>query len=431
LQPGHNAEDDKGYTSSDGKWVEEKLTIEVAKEVQKLFEEYANVTIQQTGSTEAENVKREERTKKTQQANPDLCIQIYFNHSEDGKETGVEVCYEEGDGASEKLAGLLTEKIAQKMALEQRDLVTGSGTSDYYEIIDSSVSTGYPSVITKGCFLDNEKDIEALKNGGIEKYAKGIEEACVEYLKSYKGDDEIVEIEQNDIYSRTESRINDLIYVPQDEFQAYLDAGDTKVLELFTLDEEYNLITATWSLEGTTLADAVLTLQANSPMNFRTILDKTTMPYEYLLLMLIDSERKDFITDLADMVINDTEIVIAVQDNVTTTETHDLVQETTRITSDTGSHANQFAVGWHEVPEKAENYYSEFSSPSITITYAKTWCMTYTRGAAYSYEALGVEKGEKVENLIKNVKGKVTETRTTSYDSWNQDRNRRKESRRR
>lgn len=419
IAAGHNTADDKGYTSRDGKWIEEELTQEVAKEVENLFLEYENITIKQTGSTESEDVKEEERTKKAKQAKPDLCIQIYFN-SGNGQESGVEVCYEEGDGASEKLAGLLSQEIAKKMDLDQRELVTGEGTSDYYKIIDSSAETGFPSVITKGCFLDNPKDIEVLKKGGVKQYAKGIQEACIEYLTSYRGDDEIIETEQNDTYSRTESRIYDLTYVSPEEFQGYIDTTNKKALEVYTLDDDFNLITATWEKEGDTASNASLSIKSNAGMNFRTILDKTTMPYEYLLLLLINTEREDFVTDLADVVINETEIVIAVQDNVTTTISRDNVQQTTRIISDTGEHANQYAVGWHDVPEASESSFSEYSSSSISITYAKTWFMTYSKGNAYSYESLGVENGKKVD-LIKNVKGKVSETKTTSYDSWNED----------
>ena len=415
IAAGHNSSDDKGY--SEGEWVEEELTIQVANEVEELFKEYSNVSVVQTGSTNNQDVKREERTQLAKDANPDLCVQIYFNSGDNG--SGVEACYEYGDGKSEKLAELLSKKISEKMGLEDRGTVTQGGISDYYDIIDSSADTGFPSVITKGCFLDNKKDQDVLKNGGISQYAKGIVEACEEYLVADKGDDTVTYVEQNDTYSRTRSRIHDLKYVSQETFKKYVDESDKRALEVYTLDDSYNLVTATWKVDGTTEEDAVLTINQNSAMNFRTILEKVTMPYEYLLFFLIDSEQKKFVEDLADVVIDDTEIIIAVQDNITTTKVTTTIQQSTKITSDTGEKAGQFAEDWHNVPDD-EDKFSEICSTSESVTYADTWFMKYSKGNTYSSNALDVDKGEYVD-IIKNVKGKVNETRNRTDVGWNED----------
>lgn len=413
IAAGHNSSDDKGY--SEGDFVEENLTIQVANKVEDLFKEYSNIKVIQTGSTSEQDVKREERTQLASDANPDICIQIYFNSG--NGDSGVEAYYEYGDGKSQRLAELLSEKISDKMGLENKGTVTEEGVSNYYDIIDSSADTGFPSVITKGCFLDNKKDQEVLKNGGISQYAKGIVEACEEYLVTNKGDDTVTYVEQNDTYSRIRSRVYDLQYVPQETFKKYVDESDKRALEVYTLDDSYNLVTATWKVEGTTQGNAGFTINQNSSMNFRTILEKVTMPYEYLLFFLIDSDQKKFVEDLADVVIEDTEIIVAVQDNITTTEVNTTVQQCKKITSDSGNQAGQFAEGWHNVPDN-EDEFTESCSTSVSVTYADTWFMKYSKGTTYSSKSLNVDRGEKVD-LIKNVKGNVTETRTRTDVGWN------------
>lgn len=415
IAAGHNATDDKGYSKDE--LVEEKLTIEVAEKVEELFSEYTNIKVVQTGST-SENpggVKKSDRTKLAREANPDLCIQIYFNT---GGETGIEACYEYGDDKSELLAEKLSAKIAENMKLQDRGTVTKENNSDYYSIIDSSAESGFPSVITKGGFLDSRKDANVMKNGGAIQYARGIVEACEDYFVTMDNNNSITYVEKNDTYSRTRTRIRDLQYVPQETFEEYINNTDLKALETYTLDEEYRIITATWSMDGSTNADASLTLKKNSPMNFRTVLEKQMMPYEYLLYFLIDSENKDFVKDLADMVINETEIVISVQDNINTTQTNTTIQQSTRISNDTGGKAGKYAEDWHTV--STESSFSETCSASIAITYADTWLMTYSKGNTYSSKALGVEKGEKVD-IIKNVKGKVNDTLTRTDEGWNDD----------
>ena len=413
IAAGHNTTDDKGYSKDE--LVEEELTIEVAEKVEELFSEYSNIEVVQTGST-SENpggVKEADRTKLARNANPDLCIQIYFN---EGGETGVETCYEYGDEKSKILAEKLSAKIAENMDLQDRGTVTKKDNSDYYSIIDSSAECGFPSVITKGGFLDSRKDANVLKNGGAFQYARGIVEACEEYLVSIDHNNAITYVEKNDTYSRTRTRIRDLQYVSQEIFEQYVKDTDLKALETYTLDEEYRIITATWSMEGNTSADAILKLKKNPPMNFRTVLEKQTMPYEYLLFFLIDSENKKFVNDLADMVIEETEVILSVQDNITTTQVNTTTQQTTRILSDTGNKAGKYAKDWHTV--NSESNFSEICSPSIAITYADTWLMTYSKGNTYSSKALGVEKGEKVD-VIKNVRGKVNETLTRTDEGWN------------
>ena len=77
IAAGRNSTNDTGARYEGLK--EEEMTIKVAEKVEELFEQYSNVTIVQTGSTADKDVDKSDRTQLAKDAEPDLCIQIYFN----------------------------------------------------------------------------------------------------------------------------------------------------------------------------------------------------------------------------------------------------------------------------------------------------------------------------------------------------------------
>ena len=408
IAAGYNNDDDKGKNYNN-ELIAEEMTIQVAEKVSKLFEEYGNIKVVQTGSTSEnkDGVKAEDRVELSNNVSPDLCVQIYFND----EESGVVVNYEYGDTLSQQLGEILSQKISESLGMENKGITTSEdGVSDYYEEIDSSYYTGYPSVIARAGNLENEGDRGKLKDGGIDKYAQSIVDGCIEYLESSHDDyDQVGVVTKNDTYERINSHIYDLTYVTQDTFQSYIDTGDKKALDVYTLDDDWNLITATWSVEnGNT------TIRQNSAMNFRTILQKVTTPFEYLLFFLIDSENDDFVQDFAKM-IQDTEIVMAVQDNITTTQVTTEVYQCTKILRDeNGEGTAKHQRDWHMTSREVQ--LTETCSTSVSITYANTWFMEYEKGSGYNAEALGLDKDEKVD-VIKNVKGTLNETITPTEES--------------
>lgn len=116
IAAGRNSETDTGIVSSDGTLVEEELTIQVAEKVEELLENYSNIEVVQTGSTEdnRDGVEPEDRAELTRNANPDLCIQIYFA---DGEEVGVETIFKEGDEHSQQLAEIISNNVSSYMGL--------------------------------------------------------------------------------------------------------------------------------------------------------------------------------------------------------------------------------------------------------------------------------------------------------------------------
>lgn len=406
IAAGHNNTDDKGVTVSE-EFVEEEMTIKVAEKVEEICKKYRNLIVVQTGST-TENpggVSKEERVTLAKEANPDLCIQIHFNS---GEGYGVETYYEYGDGYSETLAQMVSNKLAEKMGLENRGALTNENNSDYYETIDSYYQTNFPSIITLGGFLNNSNEQEVLRNGGIDKYAEAIVEGAIEYLRADHSNESVTFVQGATQTSGIESRVYDLKYLPEEDFKLLVEGNSKEALKYFTLDESYNVITASWTVEGNDVK-----FNNNSPYNLRSTLQNVTMPYEYLLYFLIDSGNKEFVRDLADLV-EDTEIIMAVQDNITTTKTTAEVQQRTKAS------VEEKTTEWlkNEARSQEESSFMEYCRTSVSITYADTWFVRYTKsGDSYSANSLGIQKDELVDKIV-NVRGTVTEQTSTEEKGY-------------
>ena len=51
-------------------------------------------------------------------------------------------------------------------------------------IIENAATSGFPSIVTEGGFLDGEPDATLLKGDGTDKCAQGIVKGILEYLKA-------------------------------------------------------------------------------------------------------------------------------------------------------------------------------------------------------------------------------------------------------
>ena len=110
--------------------------------------------------------------------------------------------------------------------------------------------------------------------------------------------------------------VRDLTYVDLNSFRTLLNNKDSSVLEKFTLDENKNVITATWSLK-----DGIIELKENSEqLNYKEALSKYTMPFEYPLFFQIDGECEEFSVALAELAMK-SKLEIAIVDNVEVTKT--------------------------------------------------------------------------------------------------------------
>lgn len=404
IAAGHNSTDNTGAQNGDLK--EEELTIKTAEKVEELLSKYTNIKVVQVGSTSDNpgGVKKGERTKLARKANPDLCIQIHYNA---GGGTGVEAIYKDGDGVSQQLAEFLSESMATSMELPNR----GAGPDlekcavGSLGIIESAASSGFPSVVTEGGFIDKEPDASLLRGEGTDKCAEGIVEGIIKYLEADHTGYTATNVGSESSQESINSKVYNLKYVEPETLEDLLtkaNEGDSnaekEILKVYTLDEENKLVTTAWEAE-----DGVSTYKKNSSVDFKTSLQKYIMPYEYLLYYYIDTNEGDFSEKLAEEVIN-TEIVIVVQDNVTTVKTTENTVQWTEATDSTYSSGEQTV--------SAVTTTTETCTPKIEITYADTWCVKFYKENSYSSEALGWK--EKDSEKVLDIKGKVTKTSSES-----------------
>lgn len=403
IAAGHNNTDDTGAES--GGLIEEDLTIQVAEKVEELInEKYENVTVIQTGST-SENpggIKVEDRTSLAREANPDLCIQIHFNAADSVEANGVEVIYKEGDGFSQQLAEILTDSISSAMGLENRE--AGPDTEKCavgsLGIIENYAVSGFPSVVTEGGFLTGNKDADVIRNGGVEKYAEGIVEGIKTYLEADHSGITATETGRSEITSSIESRIVRMKYLKPEELENMKANGNVKeATKYFTLNEDNKLVTLTWSQSD----DGTVEIKENAAMDFRTALQKYHMPFEYLLYYYIDTDYRDFSEKLADIVL-DSEIVITLQDNITTTETLQDTEIKVETSSNEGN-ARDVAHDWEVDSSQHIRTVAEVCSTKTDITYVETWCVKTYKDNSFSEKVLNM--GDQDE-IIVNAPGEVT-----------------------
>lgn len=180
-------------------------------------------------------------------------------------------------------------------------------------------------------YLDSPEELEKLMDAEI----------VTQYPKIGSGNlDGIIE------FKRYKSDGTSLIlkYIDLATFNDYVKNKDTQVLNYFSLDENQNVIIAV--LDKTTeelfgndsemiiseYSDTITDLNKIEENNYKKIdyeistkviaykdyVQKYTMPFQYLWAFLVITEDKDFVLELADLIKN-SQIVISIYDNVTTT----------------------------------------------------------------------------------------------------------------
>ncbi len=268
-------------------------------------------------------------------------------------------------------------------------------------IIENAATSGFPSIVTEGGFVDGEPDATLLKGDGTDKCAQGIVKGILEYLKADHSGYTSTVLDDSKTQTLIESKIMNLKYVPQEEFEELINSGSQEALKKYTIDEDGKIIIATWNLG----ANGNIEIKKNtSKIDLKISLKSYIMPYEYLLYFYIDTNERDFPEKLADVVM-DTEIIVAIQDNITTTQT------TTTTSQLTQSDDGVYSSGWSQKGTTTQT--TESCSTRIEVTYADSWCAKYEKeNNTFSDKELGWQEGE-TEKIV-NIKGKVDETESTS-----------------
>lgn len=198
------------------------------------------------------------------------------------------------------------------------------------------------------------------------------------------------------------SKVCKLSYITKDKFDEYIRENEKKVLNYYTFDDERNIIIATWS----TNEDGEVMFESNSSINLKSSLQNVVMPWVYLLYYYIDTDYKDFSSDLADEVLK-SKVVVSIKDNVNTSYNKSITEER-KVSSET-----EFAYGWKQVSQNEKT--AESCSTKVNILYADTWCIKINNDDFYNDEISNIKNNE-----TKSIKipGKVTET---SYNEISQE----------
>ena len=220
----------------------------------------------------------------------------------------------------------------------------------------------------------------------------------VEISKKVYGVDSETITSDEDVKTTINSKVIDLKYIPEEKFDEMIENDDQSVLEYYTLDGNWKLITAKWSY---TTTDGIK-LSKNSAVNYITTLQKYTTPFEYMLDYYIDMTDDDWINDFIDVAMK-SEFIIAVQDNVTTREDN---------VTTTLEYMDGFVASSNSGIEVTETV-----SDTIELTYGDTWFVKFSKKD--SYEAAALQSTTVATDSGANVTGDkgalVGNYSTTSY----------------
>lgn len=425
LSAEHNT-DDLGPTSVEGDLKAGEMNVIVAEYVRQMLSKYPQIQVVQTGSTsENRNVPEAGRWQAAVDNQADMVIGIDFNMTQDAEElegeNGVSVLYNTqgftdsgtyitggSNRNSHTLGEILKVTVATKLTLEVTDDEVGQS-----DTIGYGNNPDIPSVIVKGGYLTGDKDYDVLKEEeALVDYAEGIVDAILQYWDIPYNGYGAISTEESTVTTDVESHVRDLTYITPERFDELVNTGNAEVLEYFTLDEDFNIVTASWSYDnGTTTFN-------KSTKNYRSLLENYTMPFEYLLFLLINSGRDDFVDGLAEEVMN-AEIILAIEDNVTTTQVdyneYTMDYEMYNSSNSSTDVRNERALSdWNNI--NSTTTITETCTSNVEITYAKTWCVIYSKDLTFNDSELGVDDGSRVD-FITTINGTINDTVNTREET--------------
>ena len=396
-----------GTTPSGETWKEYQITKKVADYVEEYLGPYSSeVSVVQVGYSQP----NWERMQLAKDQGVDAYVGIHFNSSDDTSASGVSAYYRKGDSTSKSFADIFARQVSEYMGLSNNGVMDDSTSNNgQLDSIGNSSEWGFPSVLVEGGFMSNSSDMEVIgaeNEAGLKKYAKGIAAAILEYYGiENMGLDGVSNVMSTTSKSTgVNSKIYDLRYVSPEKFQEYVDTNSRQALRTYTLEPNtYKLIVANWSFT----TDDGLKIEASNPINYRAVLNKYTMPIEYMIAFLVHTDDAELVSQLADLAL-DSEYVIAIQDNVTTVQTTvDVQEKRTRVIVGVG---NELVEDWNTVSTDVD--VKETVSNEIELTYADSWFVKFWKSSSYSSMLLTQSSGN---NLTADQGEYIGDFKTTVY----------------
>lgn len=294
-------------------------------------------------------------------------------------------------------------------------------------------------------YLDKPEELEKLMNAEI----------ITQYPKIGSGNlDGIVEFERH----KTDGTSKMLKFIDYNTFNSYINSQNSDILNYFTLNDNKEVLIAIINKKTEELTtndtDVVISeytsaltdsdkksdntykkeeyIITTQKINYKNYVEKYTMPFQYLWALLVISEDKDFVLDLADLVEN-SKIVISIYDNIKTivdknTYTYKKEQRTdtyAKVLAENNYGVEDYPKEryWlsEQSPEASEHYDSNYqadyetkeeqyeivhtitdetNTTIVDISKADTWIADYNR--KYNYQSSENESEERNSVTLEN-----------------------------
>lgn len=263
-----------------------------------------------------------------------------------------------------------------------------------------------------------------IKNGSeVASYLSGPEaleklinaEIVTQYPKFGKGGlDGIIEIKRAD----TNSNTTILTYVDEETFNSYIEeynsnGNSENASKCYTIDERGNMLLAQWTKMTTEVTTTIegegsSTTTSNSyymtpaRINYKSVVQKYTMPFNYLWAFLVISDCEDLVLDLADYVLQQSEITITGFESESTSEESYDEEETINVSStetdpNTGEDKTVMQQKKKTITTKT---IVNSNTINVELNKANTWIIDYEKkfSDTYPYVEQGVTQNIKTDS---------------------------------
>lgn len=220
-----------------------------------------------------------------------------------------------------------------------------------------------------------------------------------------------------------------LEYIDKETFDKYIVDGDTKVLEYFTLDDNENLVIATWNYTKTTYKfegkdipieitegkkDEETYILSSISIPYKAYISKYTMPFEFLTAMLIRLEDPEFCMEIANLA-QGSNIVIEIQEQMK--ETNTVEQTKYKVTNREFDYID-YKVNPNQLETKANHLIEKTKIDNVACTAGNVNdTIKVTRTTNYKenkYTAEIIEADTWIASYKHNYESKKTETKSES-----------------
>ncbi len=377
--------------SKTGSFEKNKKLAETTKDL--LEEVFTNVEVELVGNGE---MSAGERANKEKEISPDVCFEIQY--AEDSP--NIDIVYRDGDNRSSELASLQSAELMT--VLEIQNVSAGTDLEKFGRQVDEINNYAEDGAKFVSSFIRVGTAVDSNNEESKKKFAEAMVYAVEDYMQSnhegYESETTVSTYETASI----RSRLVNMIYVKPETFEKHLKRSNVKNIEdaplnEFTMDEAtFGIVTTSYSCSG-----GRVQISENTPIQLKPTMQKYITPFTYYFHYYVDTDVRGFAEELAAYVLYQSEFVVALQDNVTTTS----------------------------VNGKAG---TEKDNLSVDLTYVKTWFVEAYKNNSFYSGVLTTKDGKKLQDRetlrdvsfpgnftseeVKDENGNTTVTVTCDYD---------------